>query len=108
MSEELSPLEREIIRVVALENWPGFRTDGLEVPRRENTGAGRFTHLRDRHEQFVRDGFYAAQGKFIEMDGVPYGLSFEVVASNGRVSFIEIAVNGVFPWDGTERQWRIV
>lgn len=107
MSETLSSIEQEIIRLVALENWPGFRTGGLEVLRRENTGAGRFTYLRDRHEQFVRDRFYAAQGKYIEMDGVPHGLSFVVVASNGRIDFIEIAVNGVYPWDGTERRWRI-
>ncbi len=47
MNTSVSPLEQAVIGLVAAENWPGFRVDGLRVKRRENSGAGRNTYLDD-------------------------------------------------------------
>jgi hypothetical protein len=103
----LTPMEDAIIRIVSERHWPGFRTDSLEVTRREHTGVGRYTHLVDHAEQSIEDGSYGAGDHFVEMDGVPNGLFFTVEAENGRISYLEIASCGSDSWDGEERSWRI-
>ncbi len=107
MTEPMSPMEQSIIALVATENWPGFRVDGLRVKRRENNGAGRYTYLEDQYKQALSDGTYTAQGKLLEMVGVPSGFAFLVDVSAGIINYIEIAVYGHEGWDGVEREWRI-
>jgi hypothetical protein len=108
MSSPLSPLERALIELVASENWHGFRTDSLAVTRRENTGAGRYVYIADERAQKLPNGTYAAQGRLLEMAGVPSGLAFMVDVSGERINYLEIAVYGDEGWDGVERSWRIV
>jgi hypothetical protein len=108
MSSPLSPLERALIELVASENWRGFRTDSLVVTRRENTGAGSYVYIEDKRNQKLPDGTYAAQGRLLEMAGVPSGLAFMVDVSRERINYLEIAVYGDEGWDGVEREWRIV
>lgn len=107
LTEPMSPLEQATISLVVAENWPGFRVDGLRVKRRENTGAGRYTYLEDQYTQALPDGTYAAQGKLLEMVGVPSGMAFLVDVSAGLINYIELAVYGHEGWDGVEREWRI-
>lgn len=107
MTEPMSPLEQATIALVAAENWPGFRVDGLRVKSRENTGAGRYTYLEDQYEQILPDGTYAAQGKVLEMVGVPSGMAFLVDVSAGLINYLELAIYGNEGWDGVEREWRI-
>ena len=104
----LTPLERELVELVAAENWDGFRTDGLRVVRRENTGAGRYTYFEDEYKQYLHDGTYGAQGKLLEMDEVKCGLAFVIDVSAGSINYLEIAVYGNESWDGVERAWRLV
>jgi len=108
VSASLTNLEREVIDLVARENWPDFRTDGLRVTRRENTGAGRFTYLSDAFAQDLPDGSYSAQGRMIELEGVRNGLGFVVAVSSSRLEYIELFTFGNVEWDGVERHWAIV
>ena len=108
MNEELTPLEREVVSMTARENWPNFREDGLRVTKRENTGAGRFVYLEDKHRQVLADGLYSAQGRLIELTGVQNGLGFVVAVSSSRIDYIELFTYGNVGWDGVEREWRIV
>lgn len=107
MEQSLTPLELAVLRAVAAHHWPSFKLEGIEVTKRENTGGGRFTYLSDRHRQSLSDGGYSAGSHFIEMEGVPYGLSFVVDVSNHRINYIELVVIGDGSWDGEERSWRL-
>jgi hypothetical protein len=108
MTTPMSPLEQATVALVATENWPSFRVDGLRVKRRENSGAGRYTYLEDQYKQVLPDGIYAAQGKLLEMGGVPSGMAFLIDVSDGLINFIELAVYGNEGWDGVEREWRLI
>lgn len=108
MTASLSPLERALVELVASENWQNFQIDALQVRRRENTGAGRYTYFEDRLKQVLRDGTYTAQGKFLQMEGVRDGLAFMVDISGGLINYLEIAVYGNEGWDGVERTWQIL
>lgn len=105
---ELTELEREIMEMVARENWGAFRTDTLSVVRRENTGAGRYTYLADGNEQVLPDGSYSAQGRMVEVRGVRNGLGFVVEVANSRISHIELFTFGNDEWDGSESDWKII
>lgn len=105
----LTPMERSILRLVADRHWPQFDVERIDAVSRENTGVGRFTYLVDRAEQPVPDGLHAA-GDYthIQMEGVPDGLFFVVVAERSRLHFIEIVSAGDDSWDGVERVWSFV
>ena len=107
MTTPLTALEREIIRLIAAERWPGFRMDGLQATRREDSGAGRYTYVEDACGQVLPDGSYAAQGRMIEMAGLRNGLGFVVEVRSSRISYIELFTYGNERWDGIERNWRI-
>jgi hypothetical protein len=108
MNSPLSPLERALIDLAVFDNWHGFRADSLVVTRRENTGAGRYIYIEDERNQKLPDGIYAAQGRLLEMAGVPSGMAFMVDVSGERINYLETAVYGNEGWDGVEREWRIV
>jgi hypothetical protein len=105
--EPLTQMERTILELVSAENWPGFRTDGVVVVRRENTGAGRFTYLQDLNHQLLQDGTYGVQERLLELEGVRDGAAFVVDVTSKTVRHIEIATYGNESWDGVERGWRI-
>lgn len=108
MKGTLTELEREIVELVARENWPWFRTDGMSVVRRENTGAGRYTYLEDAHQQQLTDGSYSAGGRMVEVAGAPHGLGFVVDVSGSKINYIEFFTFGSEGWDGSEGEWKIV
>jgi hypothetical protein len=107
MNDPLTPLEREMVRLTAEKNWPGFRVDGLSVTKRENSGAGRYTYLEDAHHQPLVDGLYGVDYSEVDMEGVHNGLGWVVDVSNGRLLYIEIFTIGNYSWDGVERPWKI-
>ena len=108
MSDLLTALEREIVEMVARENWPQFQTEALRVLSRENTGAGRYTYVADAQEQPLPDGAYSAQGRMVTLRGVRNGLGFVVEVSSSRINHIEIFTFGNVDWDGNEEEWKIV
>ena len=108
MHSSLSPCEHALVELVAAEHWQSFRVDALQVIRRENTGSGRYTYFADPLHQPLRDGTYAAQGRFLQMDGIRDGLAFFIDVSAGFINYLEIAVYGNESWDGVERQWQIL
>ena len=107
MKEDLSPLERRCIELIANDNWPSFRLDGLRVLRRESTGVGKFVTLRDLHQQHLSDNVYETRASRIEMEGVELGLDLSITVSDGRIDFLELVTPGDDGWDGVERPWRI-
>jgi len=106
VSSPLSILERTCIELVARENWPGFRVDGLLVTRREDTGVGRYVYLEDTLGQDLADGTYGTHGRTIPMEGLPLGLDFAVDVSRSRINYLELVTAGD-GWDGIERAWTI-
>jgi len=106
MSEPLSPLERELLRLTVEKNWPGFRMDGLSVTKRENTGVGRYTYLEDWHHQPLADGNYSSGYLLVEMEGIRHDMGWVVNVSEGKLRYIEMFTFDD-PWDGVERAWRI-
>lgn len=108
MSLPLSPLELAIVELVASEKWRGFNPEHLRVLRREDTGVGRYVYFEDQKSQDLADGSYAAGTKFVEMEGIRYGLFFEIVVTNSRIDYLELVTCGGDSWDGVERHWRIV
>lgn len=107
MNDQLSPLEKECIRVVATAHWPDIALHGLVVMSRENTGVGRFIRLHDENQQSLKDGVYEAGGRMVEMEGLPLGLDFAVCVSDGRLDHLELVAPGA-SWDGVERPWRML
>jgi len=108
MSEQqLSPLERECVRVVVAAHWPDLNLDGLVVTSRENTGVGRFVRLRDTNQQPLQDGVYEAGGRVVEMEGLPLGLDFALCVSGGHLDHLELVAPGA-SWDGVDRPWKMV
>lgn len=108
MNESLSALEKAAIALTASEHWPGFIVEGLEVIRRENTGAGRYVYIKDTNDQSLVDGTYSAQFRMIEMDRIRNGLGFVIDVSSSRINYLELFTFGNETWDGVEREWRIV
>src|ERR1700690_3058028 len=108
MSSELSPLEKELVLLTASENWPDFRMDGLQVLKRENTGAGRFVYLGDVYKQALPNGMHSAQGRIIQMQGVKNGLGFVISVVSSRINHIEMFTYGNVAWDGREDSWSIL
>lgn len=107
MNDQLSPLERECIRVVVAAHWPELALDGVVAINRENTGVGRFVRIEDRNLQTLKDGVYEAGGRMVEMEGLPLGLDFAVCVSDGHLDHLEIVAPGA-SWDGVERPWRML
>lgn len=107
MSEHLSPLERECVRVVAAAHWPDLSLDGLVVRSRENTGVGRFVGILDRNQQLLPDGVYEAAGRVVEMEGLPLGLDFALCVCDGHLDHLELVSPGA-AWDGIDRPWRML
>jgi len=66
-----------------------------------------YIELDDEAAQPLPDGTFAAQGRLLEMDGVPSGLAVLADVSGGRINHLELAVYGNEGWDGVERPWRI-
>jgi len=113
MSLELTPLECELLeRIHTRYAGVGFPSAAaFFVTRRENTGAGRFTHL-DHGGELTLDRSYAGdlgQGAFSQfnMRGLDAGASFHVFVDTAKVKYLEILVNGQSPWDGQEGPFAI-
>jgi len=82
--------------------------DRVHVLHRENTGSGRYVDLDSADTTQLDNGYLDLSGRFIEMTGVPNGLMAVARIKDYRLQQIEISVYGEDPWDGEERDWRIV
>jgi hypothetical protein len=108
-SVQLSPLETALATVFhELYGDKGFPAPNrIRVLRRENTGAGRYVDVDSDDHIALDDGYVDLGGRYIKMSEVPHGLMAVALIKNHRVRQIEIAVYGVFIWDGIERDWSI-
>ena len=80
----------------------------VKVRHRENTGSGRYTDLDSPDKTQLDDGYLDLAGRFVEMSGVPNGLMAVAKVEHHQLQQIELSVYGDDPWDGEERDWRIV
>ncbi len=108
MTDKLTALEEKALSLTAAQNWPGQSWDGVLVVDRVNTGAGRRTSVLDSTQRDLLDGRFSNDDHYIEMMGLPFGLTFVVYVENRRVSMIELVTNGAVGWDGVERDWYVV
>lgn len=82
--------------------------DKVKVRHRENTGSGRYTDLDSPDKTQLDDGYLDLSGRFIEMSGIPNGLMAVARIQDHQLQQIEMSVYGDDPWDGEERDWKIV
>jgi hypothetical protein len=108
--EDPSPLELGLLRVFhELYGSIGFPdASNFRVRGRANTGAGRYVDLWVTAEVATDDVLLDLGGRYVEMDGVPYGLMAVIHVDKRIPKQMEIAVYGEFSWDGVERAWSIV
>lgn len=108
--EKLTGLERDILSAFH-ERYREFGfppIDSLLVQARENTGAGRFTHLKHEKETQLPDGtLFLGKYSCLEVSGARYGATVSVDITAAKVNFLEIICNGDDLWDGNESWWRI-
>jgi hypothetical protein len=101
-------MELTCMELIAKQNWPTLRIDGLRVKRREATGVGCYVYFEDSLNQVLADGTYGPEpGRTIEMTGVKFGLDFVVEVSSGRLNYLELVTAGDDGWDGHEREWHV-
>lgn len=87
----------------------GFpKPDDIRVTSRENTGAGRFTHILHEGSIAYPDGELGL-GKFsqLNMEGLEAGASFWIEVEKKKLTYLEIVVNGEESWDGSEGKWQV-
>lgn len=108
---ELTPLEHAILQFFHVRHGDtGFPPpERIGVASRRNSGAGRFTWLAhdgilDQPDGPLGLGRYSQ----FDMDNLEAGASFWVWLENGKVSYLEIIVNGDGGWDGSECRWEIL
>jgi hypothetical protein len=87
----------------------GFpNADAFRVVARNNTGAGRFTHLSHSGVVHMPDGVLPL-GKCsqINLNDFTAGASFWLEVERGIVKELEIVINGDQDWNGEENSWSI-
>ena len=106
----LTPLEAGVLGVFhdiyRDRNFPA--PEAVRVRSRTNTGAGRYVELESAEVSNCVDGYLDMGGRFVEMEGVPFGIMAVVAIERGKLVQLELAVYGEHPWDGTERKWTVV
>jgi hypothetical protein len=110
ISNELTLLERSILQKY-FERYQGYSfppPSKITVGLRKHTGAGRLAYLSHNGEISSPDG-QLNLGRFgqINMDNLEYGASFWIYVKQGKLTCLEIVVNGDGAWDGTETNWKI-
>lgn len=110
MVTQVSPLEAALLAAFhEIYKERGFPSpDLVHVRRRENTGSGRYVDLESSEVTQLDDGYLDLPGRFIEMLRVPNGLMAVACIKNHRLQQLEISVYGDDPWDGEERDWKII
>lgn len=110
MTALLTPLERALLQRFH-ERYQDIdfpHPDAFRVAQRTNTGAGRYTYFS--HDGFLKayDGhFYLGQFSQLDMAGMDAGATYWLELEDGKVLYLEIAVNGDESWDGVERSWEL-
>jgi hypothetical protein len=105
-----SPLETALLATFhELYKDRGFPSpERVKVLHRENTGSGRYTDLVSPDKTRLDDGCLDLAGHFVEMSGIPNGLMAVARIRDHQLLQIEMSVYGDDPWDGEEREWKIV
>lgn len=104
---ELNKLEKSILERITIK-YPNikFHIPFLEVESREVTGVGmytNFTYNKSIKKPIVDLGIDNASistNETIEMEGLKYGLGYEVDVTDSKIKFIEFVTYGE-EWDGS-------
>lgn len=97
---ELSILERLAIKYPLIKEHIPF----LKVDSRENTGVGMYINFiydnpNNKELNIGVENSIISTNETIEIDGLKYGLCYEVEITDGKVKFIELVTYGE-EWDG--------
>lgn len=103
--EELNRLEKSILNRLS-KKYPSliFHIPYLKVQSRELTGVGMYINLLysnsiDQELDLDIKNTSISTNEIIELDGLKYGLCFELDISDGKLNFIELVTIGE-EWDG--------
>jgi len=103
--QELNKLEQAIFERLAIE-YPFIKEHipFLKVENRENTGVGMYVNFiydnpNNKELNVEIENSVLSTNETIELDGLSYGLSYEVDITDGKVKFIELVTYGE-EWDG--------
>jgi len=103
--EKLNKLEKSILERLATK-YPNikFQIPSLEVQSREITGVGMYINLSYRNPigkmlDLEIDNASISTNETIEIEGLKYGLGYEVDVTDGKLKFIELVTYGE-EWDG--------
>jgi hypothetical protein len=107
----LTPLEHDL-----LDNFHSrYKQNGFPAPQdiivksRDKSSAGSYTYLdHDGYVELPDDTLGLGTISQIDMDGLRNGASFQVLIKSGKVLYLDIAVNGNYPWPETESRWSIL
>jgi hypothetical protein len=106
---QLSPLERDLLLRYHLRyKEVGFpNPDSFVVTSREDFGAGRVTCFA--HDGLIRhsDGKFGPKYSQFNMQCLEAGASFMIYIEKNKISRLEIVVNGLDYWDGSELDWSV-
>lgn len=109
MEKNLNKLEQAIINEIVEFNKKDYPYIGVHVPYlkiklREATGVGMYVHFEyskegENIEIENSEDIYLSSDKSLDLDGLEYGLNYELNITKGKIDFLELATNGE-DWDG--------
>ncbi len=112
--EKLSKLESAVLERLA-NTYPFLKKQipYLMVKDRKATGVGMYVNFEylnnsEDFEDMTVPYLALSTNENIEMEGLEYGLGFEVDITNGKIKFIEFITYGEDTWDGSLGEFRFV
>ncbi len=105
MTDKLNKLELSILEGLAIEyHFIKRHITFLRVKSRENTGVGMYVNFiyDDPTNEILRleiEDTVISTSETIEIDGLKYGLGYEVDITDGKIKFIELVTYGE-DWNG--------
>ena len=102
--ENLNLLESEILNRIAVK-YPYIKDhlQFIKVNNREYTGVGMYTNFIYTPSYIEIQNIetvHLSTNETVMMDGLKYGLAFEVAITNGRLDFIELVTYDNEEWNG--------
>lgn len=116
MEKDLNTLEKAIVNEIANYNDKQYffiksHLPFLRVKSRENTGVGIYVNF-----EYVPGGeliipdiddIALSSDKTLELEGLKYGLNYELNITKGKIDFLELVTNGE-SWDGGFGKFQFV
>ena len=115
MAKELNELELAIIKEISRFNMRNAflkeHLPYLKVKSREETGVGMYVNFEyiSMDSSIVKSNkdMVLSSNKMLEIDGLKYGLNYELNIIKGKIVFLELVTNGEL-WDGKFRHFKFI